>query len=143
MKSFYRNRLAGFTLIELMITVTIIGIVAAIAYPAYNQYVLRTHRQEGKDFLQKIANKQELYFASNNTYTIDLTQLGYPADPAISEHNYYSVAVDNPSVACPIATCYSLTATAIGSQARDATCPTLTLTSSGRKTAPDPECWEK
>ncbi len=138
-----KKRNDGFTLIELMITVTIIGIVAAIAYPAYNQHVLRTHRVEGKAMLEQAVVNQERFFSSNNTYAANTTALGYAANPAISEHNYYSLVVDAPTAACPIATCYSMTITAIGSQATDAQCATMTQTSTGRKTATSPDCWQR
>ena len=57
-----RKKTAGFTLIELMIVVAIIGIVAAIAYPSYSQYILRSHRSEGMTFLAQAVANQERFF---------------------------------------------------------------------------------
>ncbi len=148
----YKKKLSGFTLIELMITVTIIGIVAAIAYPSYNQHILRTHRIEGKEMLTKAKMDQERYFSSNNTYVTDLTIMGYATNPAISEHGYYSLAVDaEVDPGCMRTTCYSMTITTVAGQPqdKDTECRKMTLTSTGRKSAKDSsnadsaDCWQR
>lgn len=69
----------GFTLIEMMIVVAIIGILAAIAYPSYDEYVKRGNRTEGQAFLSDVAARQERYFSQNNAYitaTNDRAKLG-------------------------------------------------------------------
>jgi len=137
----HARSMRGITLIELMIVVAIVAILAAIAYPSYREQVRRSNRSEGQAMLQNAAALQERFFSNNNTYTTNMTQLGFTANPAISEHGYYSVA----AAACgggTIATCYLLTATAQGGQADDTKCATMTLNNLGQKTsAPNANCW--
>jgi type IV pilus assembly protein PilE len=61
----------GFTLIEVMIVVAIIGILAAIAYPSYDEYVKRGNRTEGQALLHDASARQEKYFTQNNAYVTD------------------------------------------------------------------------
>jgi len=61
----------GFTLIEVMIVVAIVGILAAIAYPSYDEYVKRGNRTEGQALLQDTSARQERYFSQNNAYVTD------------------------------------------------------------------------
>ena len=59
---------AGFTLIELMITVAIVGILASIAYPAYTSSILKGKRAEGRAAVTELMQQQERYMTQNNTY---------------------------------------------------------------------------
>jgi type IV pilus assembly protein PilE len=63
-----RNKLKGFTLIELMITVVIVGILAAIAYPAYQNSVTQSRRADAQGALTQLNNAMERTFTENNTY---------------------------------------------------------------------------
>lgn len=139
------SRVAGFTLIELMIVVIIIGVLAAIAVPNYNDYLRKTRRVDAKNLLLEIAGRQEQFMLDRRTYTTDMTNLGYPADPAVSPEGFYRV--DAVAGACgDIARCFTLTATPVVGQpqAADFQCTTLSVTSAGARTATGTlgnECW--
>ncbi|MBV9549427.1 MAG: prepilin-type N-terminal cleavage/methylation domain-containing protein [Alphaproteobacteria bacterium] len=103
-----RKRLgqAGFTLIELMIVVTVIGILAAISIPAYRGYLQQAHLAEAKPYLLDIASKERSYKIRNGTYccsggTLDETVLtsGLNVDPA-STGNFCFVVICRDSTLC-------------------------------------------
>jgi len=83
----------GFTLIEIMIVVAILGILSAIALPSYTRYVEKSRRTDAKVELLRIAQLQESYFAQNLRYANSLTQLGLGANTVLSEDRYYNVTV--------------------------------------------------
>ena len=140
-----RKSTTGFTLIELMITVAVVGILAAIAYPSYMDHIRKTRRAEAKSLLTSTAAREEQYFLDNKTYTSSMTALGYSADPMLSEQGYYNVSVQAATSACAISTCFVLQAVPVSgkSQASDSKCATFTLNSSGNKstTGGGTGCW--
>jgi len=124
----------GFTLIELMIVVAIIGILASIAYPSYQEYVLRAKRGDGKAAILSAQLAQEKYRANNTTYLAVAS--------TASSDGHYNVVVSSVS-----ASNYTITATPV---VTDATCGNLILTvaagtetksESGTGSAAD--CWSK
>lgn len=126
----------GFTLIEVMIVVVIVGILASIAYPSYLDYVTRSNRTEAHAALMKISNLEEQFYLDNKSYTGTMTELGFATDPYVTENGYYSVD------AVVTSSKMTISATALGSQAaRESTCKTITLTDTGAK-GPAAECWK-
>lgn len=79
-KKFSFKSVGGFTLIEIMIVVSVIGILAAIALPSYEEYIRRSHRAEAKNFLQGIAQRLEQNYSLSGSY--NATQDGVPVAAA-------------------------------------------------------------
>ena len=106
----------GFTLIELMIVVVIVGILSSIALPSYQQYTMRANRTDGMSSIQMLLDAQERYYADHISYTEDLTKLGL-SDPYVTPEGHYSIEAS----VCggSLTTCVELTATAQGSQVKD------------------------
>jgi len=122
---------AGFTLIELMITIAIIAIIATIGYPAYTSAVKKGDRADGADALLEAAGHMEAYYMNSDTY------VGATLVSNKSKQSKYTLSLSNLT-----AFGYTLTATPVGS---DAECTTLTLNQLGQKgstgTAPSADCW--
>ncbi len=134
----HKQKTSGFTLMELMVTVAIVGLLAAIALPSYRSSVLKSARSDGKSALLEVATRQEQYYLDNKTYTTVMTALGLPASPYITESGNYSVSA---AATTNIAINYTLTAAPQGGQADDTHCGSLTLNSNGVKGAASTDCW--
>lgn len=133
----------GFSLIELMMTVAIVGVLSSIAIPTYKNYSIKSHRVEGKSLIMEIMQRQEKYYTENNTYTTNLTLLGYSSSTVISEQGYYSLTAA--AAADGIINNVILTAQPIGSQASDSECGSFIMNSNGQKTTSTSSttCWNK
>jgi prepilin-type N-terminal cleavage/methylation domain-containing protein len=89
MKKMLKNK-KGFTLIELMIVVAIIGILAAIAIPNFMNYQCKAKQSEAKSSLGSIRVAQEAYFAEHDTYSTDKNAIGF----ATKGEGNYSIVID-------------------------------------------------
>ena len=132
----YIRHKKGFTLIELMVTVAVVAILAAIAYPSYTQYVIRGNRASAKAAMMDIANRQQQFLMSNRAYadTATLTAAGYALDADVAKNYGWTVVVNNAATP-PI---FTITFNPSGAQSSDGP---LTLNSRGEKTPADK--WEK
>lgn len=153
-----QTRILGFTLIELMIVVVIIGIVAAIAYPSYTKHMVQTRRSDAQIALTQIAALQEKFYSDCNHYAQVLTganricgTLGNnfndgvlaitASAPVLSPGSHYAITLVAPTVSapCPITTCFTLQANpnAAGVTGRQQNDGRFRITSTGVKS------WDK
>ena len=130
----------GFTLIEVLITVAIIGILGAIAYPSYSTFVTKSNRAEPQKELLELANLMEQYFIDHRTYTNKLTLLGKSADSYDTDSGNYTI-----SVSASDTTTFTINAAIKtgSSQASDSTCSSMSVNNTGKKKATSNSCWEK
>lgn len=139
----------GFTLIELMITVAVVGILASIAYPSYAEYIRRGHRNEAKAGLQQAALWMERAATANGIYPItsDSTQKT-AMDKMLGQYSsaYYTLSFSSSDTSS-----FVLQAIPQGGQASDK-CKTLTFNQAGLMGANgktqgtsgyDADCWGK
>jgi type IV pilus assembly protein PilE len=131
-----RQRVRGFTLIELMITLVIVSILGAVAYPSYIQYIVRASRQAAQSELVGMANLQEKIYLNSNAYAASVTADyngtsagGLGKTSGLSEDGKYGYTVTSVT---PFQS-YTITATPVagGAQANDGN---LTISSTGAKT---------
>jgi type IV pilus assembly protein PilE len=137
----------GFTLLELMIVVAVIGVLAMIAYPSYQTHVMKSRRTEAKTGLLALAQAQEEYRGEHNVYADTLTVLPPPDTNLMKlkgkdgetsvriEHQFYVFTLTATSLK------FTLKATAVnpGPQSNDTQCKEFTLDQTGQKSPP--ECW--
>ena len=136
-ESNYKPKQLGFTLIEILIVVAIIGILAGVAYPSYTEFVLRSNRSEAQRELLRYANLQEQFFVDSRAYASDMTSLGGSSASIDTESGNYTI-----SVSAQTATTFTLQAVAKKGQVKDTGCTTLTVNEIGNKGTTSATCWE-
>ncbi|MDT4795038.1 type II secretion system protein G [compost metagenome] len=131
---------AGFTLIEVMIVVAIVGILAAIAYPSYQEHIRQARRADAQKSLVELSQFMERYYTSRGTYVG--AELPFSASPREGGQAFYELDF----IEDPTASGYGLKAEPVGAMARDE-CGTLTLSSTGLKGQADGQslarCWKR
>ena len=133
----------GFSLIELMVAVAILGILAAIAVPAYQASVRKSRRTEARTALLDLAGREEKFNSATNTYSQDFTQLGWAADlhpmPLGSGNYTIDVKVVTPKAGSGLPYTYLLTVVPAGGsdQINDTPCQKFTVDQLGTQLSTD------
>jgi len=104
-----RKRSYGFTLVELMIVVVVIGILSAVAYPNYVDSVRKSRRNDGQSALMDAAQRLEVFYSRQASYTTSLTAPN-PDISSTSTEGYYTISILAATVPCPVIRCYVLNA---------------------------------
>ena len=137
----------GFTMVELVVTMVVVAILAAIAIPGYTSYMRKARRTDAKAALLGLAALEERYYSTSNAYTALPTDLGFTGTtwPQTVGSGYYTVTVSPPTAATTTAVAtYLITANATGSQAADTNCATYSINQAGVRLATtnaDGQCW--
>ncbi len=139
-RSLGRTTGRGFSLIELMIVTVVLGIIVAIAVPSYRNFVARAQRIEAKEPLLQIQVRQESFYLRNNTYTTDMSELGFAntgCNP--SDSGVYQICVTAAD-----ANAFTAVATYQGTDAEKDKCLTWQINDRGVKSsAPYGDCWTR
>jgi type IV pilus assembly protein PilE len=133
-----RRTLAGFTLIELMITVVVVAVLAAIAIPAYTTSIRKSRRTEARNALLDLAGREERFMAVNNTYSLAASDLGYAVFPSPTSNSYYTITVTQVQAGAATSAPYFLalaSPVAGNGQDKDTSCQSFMVDSTGAQTS--------
>jgi type IV pilus assembly protein PilE len=128
-----RQNIKGFTLIEMMIVVAIVGVLATVAYPSYVDQVRRSHRSEAQTVLMNLANRQQQFLLDTRSYADTVGALTIPIPASVSA--FYTVTMVVGTATAPE---FTAIASPLASQASDK-CGVIQITHTGEKTPTN--CW--
>jgi type IV pilus assembly protein PilE len=126
----------GFTLLELMIVVAIVGILAAIAFTTYSAQVQKARRTDARTAVLDLAGREERYFSVNNSYSTTAADVGYGgAFPQVVGSGYYLLSITIAAVGAPPS--YNIIATAVPPQTADTSCASFSINQLGQQSSKD------
>lgn len=120
----------GFTLVELLITLIIVGILITFAYPSYKAYIIKSRRTDALQTLTQAQLILERCYSVNFSYSATCEAL--PSFPQTSTQGFYNISISNLGTST-----YTLTATPIGPQAQDTTCASITVNQANARSGSD------
>ena len=132
-----QNRVSGFTLIELMVIVMIVGILVAIAVPTYQAQVRKGRRTEARTAVTDLAGREERFYAANNSYSTDPVALGYVTAGTTWNlsvgSGYYQITAAAGAAGLASSFVASVVPTAGSSQLKDLACQYFSVDNTGRQ----------
>jgi type IV pilus assembly protein PilE len=122
-----------------MIVIVVLSIIVSVGYPQYQEFTARAKRNEARAALLMLATNQERFYLNNNTFTLDMTQLGFSSSPATTQTGYYRI-----EVVAADASNFRATATYLQGGSEAGKCSLFEIDGRGNKiSTPDPDCWTR
>ena len=135
------NKQRGMTLIELVITIGIVGIISSIAWPYYERITKKQYRSEAIIAITEQVSKQETFKNTNGGYTVTVQPIASSSTLEYSKNKKFKISVSTTCTSGEGNECYKITATAQGTQADDTGCAIMTLDHLGRRLPK--KCWSQ